>query len=106
MRADGQVDQLTGSDIVMGIFPSVQYVLNEITLLPGDTLALFSDGVTEAATAAGEEFGERGLAQFLANHKLEPCATVVERLAHHVRGWCGNSSFADDFTVVLVRRHQ
>lgn len=104
MRADGQVEQLTGSGIVMGIFPAVQYELQETILERGDTLALFSDGVTEAAAASGEEFGEKGLAAFLETHQSEPCATVVERLAHHVRGWCGNSSFADDFTIVLVRR--
>jgi len=60
--------------------------------------------LTEAANARGEEFGERGLVTFLAAHKLDPSASVVERLAHHVRSWSGNSSFADDFTVVLVRR--
>lgn len=104
LRANGGIEQLTGSGIVMGIFPAVQYELQEAHLEPGDTLALFSDGVTEAATASGEEFGERGLAGFLENHKLVPCATVVERLAAHVRSWCGISSFADDFTVLLVRR--
>ncbi len=105
VRADGTVEQLTGSGIVMGLFPSVQYELQEKVLLPGDTLALFSDGVTEAANEAGEEFGEKGLAGFLATHKFDPSASVVERLAHHVRLWSGKASFADDFTVVLVRRY-
>ncbi len=105
LRADGQVEQLTGSGMVMGLFASVHYDLRETTLLPGDTLALFSDGVTEAVSMAGEEFGETGLAAFLATHKSEPCANVVKNLAQHVRSWCGNPAFADDFTVVLVRRN-
>ena len=105
VRADRSVEQLTGSGIVMGLFPTVQYSLQETTLLPGDTLCLFSDGVTEAVTAGGEEFGESGLAAFLIDHANDVCSTVIDRLAHHVRVWCGNSSFADDFTVLLIRRH-
>lgn len=104
VRANGTVEQLTGSGIVMGLFSSVQYTLQQTTLNSGDTLSLFSDGVTEARNAVGEEFGEKGLSNFLAGHKYEPCATVVQRLAHHVRLWSGQASFKDDFTVVLVRR--
>ncbi len=104
MRADGGVEPLIGSGIVMGIFPAVEYELQKVTLLPGDTLALFSDGVTEASAASGEEFGEAGLSRFLTAHRSEPCAQVVECLANHVRNWSGSASFADDFTIVLVRR--
>jgi len=104
MRADGRMEQLAGSGIVMGIFPGVQYELQETTLNPGDSLALFSDGVTEAATPAGEEFGESGLATFLGDHVSESCTQLVKGLVSHVRDWSGSSLFADDFTIVLVRR--
>ncbi len=104
LRAGGTVEELAGSGMVMGIFPHLQYELMETKLQRGDILALFSDGVTEACTADDEEFGERGLAEFLAAHKSEPCAVIVKALADHVRGWRGQASFADDFTVLLVRR--
>ncbi len=104
LRAGGSVEQLPGSGMVMGIFPHLQYELMETKLERGDMLALFSDGVTEACTANDEEFGERGLAEFLAGRKSEPCSAIVKQLAEHVRGWRGQSSFADDFTIVLVRR--
>jgi phosphoserine phosphatase RsbU/P len=89
----------------MGIQPSVQYELGYATLEPGETLALFSDGVTEASTSAGDEFGEQGLARFLCAHKEKSCTETLKALVHHVRNWCGNASFADDFTTVLLRRH-
>ena len=104
LRADGRVEQLTGSGMVMGIFAGTRYELCETELGHGDLLALYSDGVTEALSATGEEFGEKGLANFLDAHKSESCSDVVKRLADGVREWCGNSSFADDFTIVLVRR--
>ncbi len=105
VRADARIEELSGSGLVMGIFPSVTYELQQTKLDRGDMLALFSDGVTEACTADGEEFGDRGLAKFLLARKSESCAEIVEALVDHVRGWCGNASFADDFTIVLVKRH-
>lgn len=105
LRKNGQVEQLLGSGLVMGIDPKAQYHLQEAKLERGDMLALFSDGVTEACGASGEEFGEDGLAKFLSAHKSKSCDEIVNALAQHVRNWCGNASFADDFTILLVRRH-
>jgi phosphoserine phosphatase RsbU/P len=105
LRADGRIEELSRSDIVMGILESVQYQLGEATLEPGDMLALFSDGVTEASSAEDEEFGDKGLARFLEAHKETPCAEILNELVGHVRDWCGTASFADDFTIVLLRRH-
>jgi len=104
LRAGGSVEQLSGSGMVMGIFPSVYYEVRETTLEPGDLLALYSDGVTEASTAKGVEFGEDGLTQFLSERKSESCSQIVASLADHVRRWRGSSSFSDDFTIVLARR--
>jgi serine phosphatase RsbU (regulator of sigma subunit) len=104
VRANGEVDQLTNSGMVMGILPTSSYDLNEVTLKAGDLLALYSDGVTEACTPDQQEFGESGLAEFLKAHHAEPCSDIVESLAQRVRGWCGTSAFPDDFTVVLARR--
>ena len=100
-----RIEELTRSGLVMGILESVQYELGEATLEPGDMLALFSDGVTEASTASGEEFGDKGLARFLEAQKEKPCAEILNELVGHVRDWCGTVSFADDFTIVLLRRH-
>jgi phosphoserine phosphatase RsbU/P len=105
LRADGRIEELPRSGIVMGILPWAEYELGEATLERGDMLALFSDGVTEASTASGEEFGEAGLARFLCAHKEKPCAEILNQLVHDVRNWCGTASFADDFTIVLLRRH-
>lgn len=105
LRSDNTVEQLPGSGMIMGVFPSIQYELSEVQLNPGDTLALYSDGVTESCAPGGEEFGERGLGQFLAAHTSEPCAQLVRILAEHVRTWCRSQSLADDFTIVMLRRH-
>lgn len=104
LRANGAVEELGGSGMVMGIFPSVYYEVREIKLEPGDLLALYSDGVTEATTPKGVEFGEEGLTKFLSAQQSDSCSQIVVSLADHVRRWRGSSSFSDDFTIVLARR--
>ena len=77
--------------------------LNETTLEPGDIVAFYSDGVTEARSPAGEEFGRRRLADFLlraARDRQSPAQTV-RRLAHHITQYQGAVT-ADDATVLLV----
>ena len=104
IRAGGEAEQLREGGLVLGIQPELEYKLCETLLAPGDMLALYSDGVTEARRASGEEFGERGLTEFLAARRTAPCSEVVNALAQHVREWCGQPSFHDDFTVVLLKR--
>jgi sigma-B regulation protein RsbU (phosphoserine phosphatase) len=104
MRNDGSVETLPGNGIVMGLFSAVHYEVKKTKLAPGDMLVLYSDGVTEAADRADVEFGEKGLAEFLATRKSVRCEDIVNQLVEYIRKWRGTSSFADDFTVVLVRR--
>ena len=105
LRSSGEIEQLSDSSMVMGLFPSTEYNTRETVLDPGDMLVLFSDGVTEARTPeTSEEFGDDRLAEFLRAHQNEPCAEIVKQLVLHVRAWCRQSAFADDFTVVLARR--
>jgi sigma-B regulation protein RsbU (phosphoserine phosphatase) len=105
LRANGQVEQLRGNGLVMGLFPSVFYPLKSTRLEKGDLLALYSDGVTEAWSPYGAEFGEEGLSKFLQEHQHLPCEEIVQHLVQTVREWHGSVSFTDDFTVLLVKRH-
>ncbi len=104
LRANGEVEELRGGGMVVGLFPDNEYLAQECTLYPEDLLVLYSDGVTEAAQADGTQWGETALASFLRAHAAEPCQQLVHLLVDHVRSWSGSFSFADDFTVVLVRR--
>ena len=104
LRANGSVEILTGNGLVMGLFSAVHYDVKKTKLGPGDMLVLYSDGVTEAADSADVEFGEKGLAEFLVQCAHLRCEDIVNELVEHMRKWRGTTSFADDFTVVLVRR--
>ncbi len=104
LRANGSVEKLAGGGMVLGLFPTAHYELRETKLDPGDMLAMYSDGVTEACSPLNEEFGEEGLASFLWTRKSESCGELVSGLVDYLRNWHGSSIFNDDFTIVLVKR--
>jgi phosphoserine phosphatase RsbU/P len=105
LRATGDIETVQGGGLVMGLFGTVSYEPHSLALNKGDLLVLYSDGVTEASpVAGGSQFGEAGLTAFLAAHQSYSCQDILSKLVHHVREWSGASVFADDFTIVLVRR--
>ncbi|MBV8569094.1 MAG: SpoIIE family protein phosphatase, partial [Acidobacteriaceae bacterium] len=105
LRANGTVEKLSGIGTVLGLFPDASFELKRTELNPGDLLALYSDGVTEAISiGTGEELGEDRLADFLHHYRARSAAEIVAALTEYVRRWNGGNPFTDDFTVLLVKR--
>jgi sigma-B regulation protein RsbU (phosphoserine phosphatase) len=76
----------------------------EAALEPGDLVALFTDGVTEGANAAGEMWGDDRLLEALRRHAGLSCREIAERIAAEVRAFEGEQGPADDITLLVVRR--
>lgn len=104
LRADGKIEMLKGAGMLMGLFGTVSYQSYRLQLDKGDLLVLYSDGVTEASSLGGSQFGEQGLTAFLTAHRSDRCEDLLSKLVDHVREWSGASVLADDFTIVLLRR--
>lgn len=105
-RVNGGVERLKAGGLVLGLQAGVVYGEEEVTLQAGDTLLLYSDGVTEAPGTNGEQFGEARLADLLLEVNDLACDEWIEQLAGRIRAWSGTAGFQDDFTVVLLRRSQ
>ena len=86
----------------MGLFEEWTGTSGELTIAPGDLLAVFSDGVTEAIDARGEEFGEARFVDALRAHRDRPLAEMVEAVIEQVRRF-GDREQSDDMTLVLAR---
>jgi phosphoserine phosphatase RsbU/P len=94
-----------GGGFPLGMFAKAQYEEARITFGPGDSLMLYSDGLTEACPLGiDEEFGEERLAEFTRTCVTEPAEATVNKLIDHVRKWTAGAPFADDLTVVCVKR--
>ncbi len=98
MRADGSVEPLSATGTVLGVFSSWTSEERTIDLKTGDTLVIFSDGVTEAGIEDDAEFGEDGLLSVIHANRGGSAETLVNQIVDAVAG-----NKADDVTVVAIR---
>jgi phosphoserine phosphatase RsbU/P len=89
---------------VVGLMPIFSYDQQVVELQPGDLLALFTDGITEAEDATGEQFGDGRLADLLLEHRDKPLDEIVKLVTDRVRAWAHDPDNADDTTILLARR--
>ncbi len=75
-----------------------------LTLQSGDCLLVYTDGVSEAENAEGDEFGEDRIRQLLATHASEGPVAVIDAVLGAVASFCGGSAPSDDITLVALQR--
>jgi Stage II sporulation protein E (SpoIIE) len=101
VRRDGTHDTLREGGAVLGVFRDWDYQEGRIALSPGDRIYLFTDGITEATGANGEEFGETGVLQVAIRESACSAGEIRERLLGEVRQFC-DCQFHDDATLLLI----
>lgn len=97
----GQTRMLDRGGAVLGVFPEWSYEEATIPLQSGDRLLLFTDGITEAADASAQEFGEQGVAEFAQTHPGDSARELTNLLLDRVSDFCANH-FQDDATLVVI----
>jgi sigma-B regulation protein RsbU (phosphoserine phosphatase) len=97
----GVVTMLGGGGAVLGVFASWPYTDSVVQLASGDRLLLFTDGITEAADASGQEFEESGIANFAKANTGLSAKELNSRLLAQVTAFC-NAQFHDDATVLVI----
>ena len=104
VRAKGGFELLAGGGMILGILPMAEYSEVRAKMEPGDTLVLFSDGVTEAVNPSDEDFGETRLAELVASLHDRPAREIVHAVHAEVARFTQGAPPADDITVVVARR--
>jgi len=104
VRASGEVEALEAVGTVLGILPDLGYVEQRETLGPGDLLAIYSDGVTEATNPDEEEFGQARLTDLLLARREDSSIEIVDAVNQAMSEWCLSDVAEDDITLVVVRR--
>lgn len=105
LRAGGAVERLDAGGLPLGLLADCVYEGREVALGPGDVVCLYSDGITECASPAEEEFGEDRLIDFLAARREAPLDELIAGLDVATREFSHNQPQGDDQTVILLRRH-
>ncbi len=104
VRAQGSVERLAPTGTVVGLMTDARYEAARVWLEAGDTLVLYSDGVTEATNPASEEFGENGLEQVAVQGRALPPAELLERIVEAVDRFVAPGHPGDDLTVLVARQ--
>ena len=99
-RADGRVEALRSTGMVLGVFPEAEYRAVSLPLQKDDRLLLYTDGITEARNGDGEEYGEERLAAALATHRHKSGAALHASIMDDVNGFA--AGFEDDATLLAV----
>ena len=102
LRKDGSVDRLDSTATVLGLFPQWQTTVEHRTLASGDILSMFTDGITEAFSDDGEEFGEDRLLDVLRNCRDLPPQGIVDVVVNEVRRF-SPSEQGDDITLIVAK---
>jgi serine phosphatase RsbU (regulator of sigma subunit) len=104
IRASGEVEKLKAKGTVLGILPEIGYEEQVVEFRPGDLIAIYSDGVTEAVGSSGEEFGEDRLARLLQANREQGAVTIIDAVLESVAEWTNNAPPDDDVTLLVARR--
>lgn len=102
LRDSGELERLDSTCTVMGLFREWNCALAECSLFAGDTLALYTDGVTESFNDNGEEFGEQRLIDALRKYCKLPPQEMVDSIVDEVRRFSSREQH-DDITLMIAR---
>jgi len=98
------VEAKRSTDIVVGILPNAQYRNQTLTLAPGDSLVLFTDGVTEAENIAEEQLGLDPISEMLLTMHGSEASVILDRIDRHVHDYIGEVPAGDDVTMLAMTR--
>lgn len=103
--ATGKAEALPFSqDIVAGMFDDIVFTTQKLQLEQGDSLVMFTDGVTEAFNTNGEQFDESGLEKSLEGMANEKAEDVTRKILNDVNKFAGEEPQSDDITIMTLRR--
>jgi serine phosphatase RsbU (regulator of sigma subunit)/predicted enzyme related to lactoylglutathione lyase len=102
LRSDDTLERLDSTCTVLGLFDEWDCSIGESQLFPGDTLALYTDGVTESFNDAGEEFGEERLVEALRRRRESSSRDSLAAIVDEVRQFSPYEQ-GDDITLIVAK---
>jgi serine phosphatase RsbU (regulator of sigma subunit) len=102
LRSDNTLERLESTGTVLGLFKQWDCSVGESFLYPGDTLTLYTDGVTEACNREGEEYGEQRLLDALHGHRELSSESLLSAVIDEVRQFSPGEQ-QDDITLMVAK---
>jgi serine phosphatase RsbU (regulator of sigma subunit)/predicted enzyme related to lactoylglutathione lyase len=102
LRSNNTMERLDSTATVLGVFPDWDCAIEECRVNAGDTLALYTDGITEAFDHAGDEFGEERLSEALRKHRGLCSQELLSAIVEEVRRFSPHEQ-NDDITLIVAK---
>jgi serine phosphatase RsbU (regulator of sigma subunit) len=102
LHGDDTVEKLHSTCTVLGLFGEWDCAVAECSVFPGDTLLLYTDGVTESFNGAGEDFGEERLIEALRRRRETAPEDLVASIVEDVQRFSHSEQY-DDITLIAAR---
>lgn len=107
VRADSNaIELLKSGGLMVGAFDFAAYEEVNISLRPGDLLLIFSDGISEATNAEGEEYGEERVAKFAQTNRYLSATEFLHELFEVIDEWSAGQERGDDQTLVVIKARE
>jgi serine phosphatase RsbU (regulator of sigma subunit) len=103
-RMSGHIEQLSSGGFPLGILPSAEFEVGETQLQPGESLVIYSDGVSEANNIKEEEFGMERLMDVVRRNLPSSAAGLRDKVESALSAFTQTAPANDDITLVIVKR--
>jgi sigma-B regulation protein RsbU (phosphoserine phosphatase) len=100
---DGTVSRLLEGGPAVGLLDGASYEAGEVTVQPGETVAVVTDGVTEAVSPDDREFGDDRVCEALRALSGGTASSVLEGLVKAANEWAGPAGCSDDLTALILK---
>jgi len=102
LRGDNTLERLDSTGTVLGLFSEWDCAIEERVIFSGDTLALYSDGITESFNNAGDEFGEQRLIEALRRNRALSSEVLLSSIVEDVQRFSTHEQH-DDITLIIAK---
>jgi phosphoserine phosphatase RsbU/P len=103
LAGDGTLSRLAEGGPALGVLDESAYDVGELSLHPGDVVAMVTDGVTEANSADDSEFGDERVAEALRRLSGGSASAILEGLVGAVNEWADGVGCSDDLTALVLK---
>lgn len=103
-RPGKPVDQLKPTGMALGIVEKTHWRQKVVKFSPGDTLLLYTDGITEAQNARSDVFGEARLERVFRSCAGRPAGQIIDTIIAGVQDFTGKSTQQDDIAIIVIAR--
>lgn len=104
LHSDSSLEMTETGGVPIGMLPEMVYEESTWTLIVGDRIILYTDGITECENVLGEQFTMERFQDLLRQHCQKPLRDMIAAIHQSLVAWRGNSGFDDDVSLLVIER--